>query len=121
MAHAARIPEDPLVITKTGTGSTLPDSFVSEMNIRAVIFDFGGVVASFPTPEQWAEAAEFSGIESSRLQELFWRNRAAYDAGHDATDYWRDIARRAGVTFSDAQIAGMIQREIAFWSRFDAR
>ncbi len=96
-------------------------SDTSASPIRAVLFDFGGVVAPFPTEGQWEEAAAYAGIETQRLKTLFWKTRLEYDRGGDPVAYWSEIGRAAGVRFDHVRIAGLIEREIAFWSRFDAR
>ncbi|MEQ1886435.1 MAG: HAD family phosphatase [Bryobacteraceae bacterium] len=90
------------------------------MNIRAVIFDFGGVLAFVPAPEQWKEAVEFAGTTSA-LYDAFWKFRLPYDAGGDPFEYWRSVAAELGTTFDQHTIEGMIEREIQFWSRFDRR
>src|SRR5579863_1148557 len=91
------------------------------MSLRAVIFDFGNVICFFPTEEQWAEAAHFCGVETAEFQRAFWLPRIPYDAGGDSQAYWLEIARLTGRSFDDAMIAGLIRREVAFWSRFDTR
>ncbi|MEQ1949132.1 MAG: HAD family phosphatase [Bryobacteraceae bacterium] len=90
------------------------------MKIRAVIFDFGGVLCFPPTPEQWNEAAAFAGTTGA-LHEAFWKYRGPYDAGGDAFTYWRSVAADLGMSFDEATIQGLIEREIQFWSRFDPR
>jgi putative hydrolase of the HAD superfamily len=91
------------------------------MSIRAVVFDFGNVVCFFPTEEQWAEAAQFCGVDVAEFQRVFWLLRDDYDRGGDPAGYWLDFAGITGRAFDDAMIAGLIEREVAFWSRFDAR
>ena len=91
------------------------------MKIRAVIFDFGGVICFPPNEAQWQEAASFCGADPAALQAAFWTDRDRYDEGEDPHVYWKNIAARLGLTFDSAMIDGMIEREIAFWSRFDDR
>ena len=91
------------------------------MSLRAVIFDFGNVVCFFPTGEQWAEAAQFCAVDVAEFKRAFWLHRDDYDRGGDPADYWLNIARLTGRTFDDATIAGLVRREVAFWSHFDAR
>ena len=91
------------------------------MSIRAVIFDFGNVVCFFPTGEQWAEAAQFCDVNVAEFRRAFWLLREDYDRGGDPTQYWLNIARLTGRAFDDAMIAGLVRREVAFWSHFDAR
>ena len=91
------------------------------MNIRAVIFDFGGVLCFHPERETIASAAEHCGIEYGAFLKAMWKDRLAYDAGLDPRDYWRGVAANAGASFDDHLIGRMIQREIEFWSRYDDR
>jgi len=91
------------------------------MSIRAVIFDFGNVVCYSPSEKQWAEAAQFCGVEVADFQRAFWLIRDDYDRGGDPSSYWLNFAKITGRAFDDATIAGLIRREVAFWSRFDAR
>jgi len=90
------------------------------IEIRAVIFDFGGVICFPPTQEQWREASKFAGT-SDALREAFWKYRNEYDEGGDAREYWRGVAKLLGHSFDDRVIEGLIEREIAFWSKFDNR
>lgn len=88
--------------------------------IRAVIFDFGGVVCFHPTEQQVADAAALCELSPPEFLRAFWKDRLAYDAGQDPADYWRGVARTAGKNF-DAIIPELIEREIEFWSHFDGR
>jgi|SRR5579863_491454 len=91
------------------------------MSVRAVIFDFGNVVCLFPTEEQWAEAARFCDVDVAEFKRVFWLLRDNYDRGQDPVSYWLKFAAITGRAFDDATIAGLVRREVAFWSRFDTR
>ena len=91
------------------------------MNLRAVIFDFGGVLCFAPTEERLAEAAALCGLSTPVFVDAFWRKRREYDRGMDPAEYWRDFAAATGQSFDDAMIQEMIRREIDFWSHHDAR
>jgi putative hydrolase of the HAD superfamily len=91
------------------------------MSIRAVIFDFGNVVCFFPTEEQWADAAQFCGVDVAEFKRVFWLHREPYDGGGDPASYWQNFARITGRDFDDAMIAGLVRRDVTFWSRFDTR
>jgi putative hydrolase of the HAD superfamily len=91
------------------------------MNIRAVIFDFGGVLCFHPERETIASAADHCGVEYDAFVKAMWKDRLVYDGGQAARDYWQGVARHAGKTFDDDLIARMIEREIEFWSRYDDR
>jgi putative hydrolase of the HAD superfamily len=91
------------------------------MNIRAVIFDFGGVLCFHPERETIARAAEHCGVEYRTFLNAMWKDRLAYDAGQDPHEYWRGVAAKSGTSFDDDLIARMIEHEVGFWSRYDSR
>jgi putative hydrolase of the HAD superfamily len=92
------------------------------MTVRAVIFDFGGVLCFHPTDAQIAGAACACGLPVADFLHAFWANRHAYDAGEIGPDtYWRAVAETAGRAFADDLVAELTQREIDFWSRYDGR
>ncbi len=91
------------------------------MSIRAVIFDFGGVLCFHPTKEIFAQAAAHVRVEPKKLFDALWKDRLGYDAGQDPREYWQGVARNAGASFDDPTIARMIEFEIEFWSRYDDR
>jgi putative hydrolase of the HAD superfamily len=91
-------------------------------NIRAVIFDFGGVLCFHPTPEQVAEAARITGVSIERFDRAMWTNRLEYDAGRvEPREYWREVARLADSPFGDAAVSALESIDIEFWNRFDER
>jgi putative hydrolase of the HAD superfamily len=92
------------------------------VSIRAVIFDFGGVLAFHPTREQVRAAALDCGFPPDQFAPLLWKRRLLYDAGKiDAGNYWRDVFESNGKTFEPARLRDFIRHEIGFWSRYDQR
>ena len=89
--------------------------------VKAVIFDFGGVLCFHPTEEQIARASAECAMEPREFVRALWKNRLVYDGGQDPYDYWRGVAEIAGRKFDDVLIARMIEYEIEFWSRLDDR
>ena len=91
------------------------------MSLRAVIFDFGGVLCFPPTTTQLAAAAALCGLAPPEFVAAFWRKRREYDRGTDPAIYWRDIGDSCPRPFDGAMVAEMTRREIDFWSHFDQR
>ncbi|HUA87209.1 MAG TPA: HAD family phosphatase [Bryobacteraceae bacterium] len=89
--------------------------------IRAVIFDYGGVICLHPSAEQIAEAARVCDVSSEDFVRALWKNRLRYDAGQHPQEYWRETAALMDRAFDDAMIEEMIRREIDFWIRCDDR
>jgi len=92
------------------------------MPVRAVIFDFGGVLCFFPTDQQIDHAAKFCGISSGTFLRSFWGpHRVEYDAGRlEPAEYWRIFGTHAGVDVS-GRVAELVRIEVDFWSHFDQR
>ena len=90
--------------------------------VRAVIFDFGGVLCFHPDQARWARAAEAAGLPVSDFMSAFWTNRIRYDAGLcQPSEYWHAVARTAGTQIPDDRMPLMIRREIELWNNYDAR
>lgn len=88
------------------------------MKIRAVLFDFGGVIAEEGFQEGlYAIAAKF-GLDKKRFFQL--ASEAVYDSGYvtgigSEKDYWNEVRKHSGIMASDAEL----QQEIL--SRFVPR
>ena len=90
--------------------------------IRAVIFDFGGVLCFHPDETRWQRAAETAGLPVSDFMSAFWANRIPYDAGIcEHTEYWHAVAHTAGIHIDDQRIPALIRTEIELWNHYDSR
>jgi putative hydrolase of the HAD superfamily len=90
--------------------------------IRAVIFDFGGVLCFHPNEPRWRRAAETAGLPVAAFMPAFWANRIRYDAGLcQPADYWQAVAHTAGVRIEDHMIPTLIRHEIELWNQYDSR
>ena len=90
--------------------------------VRAVIFDFGGVLCFHPSEDRFTRIADLFGIFTPDLLRLFWANRIQYDAGLlDSRAYWTQIAKAAGRTLDDTLLATLIRYEVELWNNYDQR
>ena len=90
--------------------------------VRAVIFDFGGVICFHPDEPRWQRAAETAGLPLSVFMSAFWANRIRYDAGLcEPAEYWHAVARTAGTRIDDRRIPALIRLEIELWNQYDSR
>ncbi len=91
-------------------------------SIRAVIFDFGGVLCFHPTEDRFERIAVLLDISVPRLLEIFWANRLEYDAGRlDSRAYWTRVGEAAGKPVDDALLASLSRLEIELWNNYDKR
>jgi putative hydrolase of the HAD superfamily len=87
--------------------------------VRAVIFDFGGVLCFHPDEARWRRAAETAGLPVSEFMSAFWAHRIPYDAGVvEPADYWRRVL---GPSFQESSLAELVRREIELWNQYDPR
>ena len=90
--------------------------------VRAVIFDFGGVLCFHPDEPRWQRAAETAGLPVDTFMRAFWTDRIEYDAARwTPEEYWESVARSAGTHFEPGKIPQLIQREIELWNNYDSR
>jgi putative hydrolase of the HAD superfamily len=90
--------------------------------VRAVIFDFGGVLCFHPPEDRFTRIADLFGISTPDLLRLFWANRIEYDAGLlDSRAYWTQIAKAAGRTLDDTLLATLVRYEVELWNNYDQR
>ena len=88
------------------------------MPITTIIFDYGCVLSLAPRPEDYEPLRQAIGMEAAAFQEVYWRNREAYDIDVlDAPAYWQDVALAAGVSFSPEQMENWSTLDSQMWSK----
>jgi len=88
------------------------------MPITTVIFDWGCVLSLPPGPADYEPLRIALGIEAAAFQELYWRNRDAYDRGElDTATYWGEIAQAAGANRSPELIHKLETLDGQLWGR----
>lgn len=90
------------------------------MDIQAVIFDFGGIIAYTPPREKFDKWADELGADADKFFTAFWDLRRDYDALKiDTNQYWRVVAEASGFVFDLDKLPQLIARETSFWTSFD--
>jgi putative hydrolase of the HAD superfamily len=92
------------------------------MPVRAVIFDFGGVLCFHPSEDRFARIANLLGLSTTDFLRIFWKHRIEYDAGRvTARTYWTQIAQAAGKPIDDALLLTLLKCEVELWNNYDQR
>jgi len=87
--------------------------------VRAVIFDFGGVLCFHPDEDRIARAAAASELPVDRFLKGLWQTRVEYDAGLlEPAEYWRVVI---GPAFQESRLPELVRREVELWNRYDQR
>lgn len=86
-----------------------------------VMFDYGGVVSHQPTQRDLARLAAAAGAATPAFVDAYWQWRRAYDLAElDADGYWRQVGRRLGRSYNDAQVAELARLDRSAWLRVQA-
>jgi putative hydrolase of the HAD superfamily len=90
------------------------------MSIKAVAFDYGGVI-SLPQEEGiMRELASLAGIESALMRRMYWDNRSVYDRGRvNGEEYFKNILAGIGVFPDDSVIERMVEMDLKSWSKIN--
>jgi putative hydrolase of the HAD superfamily len=89
--------------------------------IRAVIFDFGGVLCFFPDDSQFARLAAEFDVSIPTFESAFWEHRVPYDSGeYDAHDYWQRVAASLGRPLPEEKLRFFIKEDLGFWDHLDS-
>jgi putative hydrolase of the HAD superfamily len=92
------------------------DGVDTQAELRAVIFDYGGVLSLVPTPPDWENLARAARIPLAVLQSGYWKFREEYDcAVFGGVTYWRRIVGAAGQTLTDNEAAQLIALDNLQW------
>lgn len=87
--------------------------------VRAVIFDFGGVLCFHPDEGRIAQTAAACGLPPDRFLTGLWQTRREYDAGQlEPAEYWRGVM---GPAFEESRLPELVRHEIDLWNRYDQR
>jgi putative hydrolase of the HAD superfamily len=85
------------------------------------MLDYGGVLSHYQSESDLALLARAAGADVPALMNPYWEWRNAYDLAElDATEYWRQVGRAVGRSYSGAEIAELSRLDIASWLRLQA-
>ena len=87
---------------------------------KGLIFDYGGVLVHDQAEADRARMASVLGITLELFDQLYWSNRLAYDKAElSRTEYWQDIAQRAGTRVDERTIEELADLDCKSWMQFD--
>ena len=91
------------------------------MGIKAVVFDYGGVICFPPSPENEAELGRQSGLSLETLRELQRTYRGELDRGtYDTLEFYRFILSKAGISPDENTLAQIARTDTEGWMRIDS-
>src|SRR5882672_5589110 len=89
-------------------------------DIKAVILDYGLVLALCPKPDEFGRMAQVFRVGFESFYPLWETSRDLYDRGDlSAEAYWQSLAVKTGTSIDSGQIAFLRQFEVEIWSNTD--
>jgi putative hydrolase of the HAD superfamily len=90
-----------------------PDGYAA---INAVIFDYGLVLVSSPTAEEFGRMAAMFNLSVESFYELWEASRGPYDRGDfSAEEYWLKLAAQTSTTLDPKKIEILREIEVEIW------
>ncbi len=88
------------------------------MTISTIVFDFGCVLSQVPEPADFDAIREVLGIDAATFEDVYWRNRDAYDLDHLTTEaYWQTVGNLAGRELNSGEALHLANIDRDIWSR----
>ena len=90
------------------------------MKIKAVVFDYGGVICYAPSPENHAEVERLCGLSARTLRELNLKFRGEWDRGmYLGADFYKYILSVEGIFPDDETLLKIAQTDMDGWKRLN--
>ncbi|MDR1858267.1 MAG: HAD family phosphatase [Treponema sp.] len=90
------------------------------MAVKAIVFDYGGVICFPPPPEADMDLGRLTGLPVETFRELNCKHRREWDRGsYDAVEFYRLIVAGCGAHFKDEELARIAQADMDNWKNVD--
>jgi HAD superfamily hydrolase (TIGR01509 family) len=88
--------------------------------IKAVVFDYGGVISFLPPHEAKVKLEQLTGLSDKMLAELNRKYRGEWDRGtYDGMGYYRFILSEMGVFLDDDSLIQVAQADTEGWKNIN--
>jgi putative hydrolase of the HAD superfamily len=85
--------------------------------LRAVVFDYGMVLTGLPNQEAHNAMVRLTGLTGDRFEELYWRDRHAYDEGKlNGVTFWQKFAKDSGLSLTPDQLDELNRLDARMWT-----
>jgi putative hydrolase of the HAD superfamily len=91
------------------------------MIIKAVAFDYGGVISAPQAPGTMARLARMAGVDAEALESLIWARRGDYDRGKvPGTEYFARALGAMGRSLDAAALGELVRVDLESWATLDS-
>jgi putative hydrolase of the HAD superfamily len=93
---------------------------MEKTGIRALIFDYGGVISKPQNLDAFQEILLMPGIDENYFREIYYAHRKNYDNGQlSGQEYWRQILQYFGLEAHESLVKNLIQADVKSWTQID--
>jgi len=90
------------------------------LSIKAVVFDYGGVISFQPEPEEIESLAAKAGAEKEQFETMLWSLRGEYDRGKiSARQYYTMVLTRLGISMDEKNLDELIKMDYDNWKNIN--
>ena len=90
------------------------------MSIKAVVFDYGGVISYPPSETAVKELENLTGLSAAHLDELNRKYRREYDRGaYNGEEYFQHILSSAGIFLDKTSLWKIAQTDMDGWKQIN--
>lgn len=94
---------------------------MEKTGIRALIFDYGGVISKPQDLDAFQEMLLMLGTDENNFIEIYYAHRKNYDNGQlSGQAYWRQILQDFGLEAHESLVNNLIQADVKSWTEIDA-
>lgn len=87
--------------------------------IKAVIFDYGGVISTQQVPEEIEAMLDLLRVDEQQFQHWYYYYRPFYDRGSTGEEYWQKVLAACGVEYNRELVARLIKHDLRSWTQIN--
>jgi len=87
--------------------------------IKAVIFDYGGVISTDQVRSEVEAMLGLLRVEESQFYRWYYHYRPYYDLGSTGEEYWQKVLAACGVDYSPELASKLITHDVKSWTQLN--
>ena len=93
---------------------------MKKTGIRALIFDYGGVISKPQNLDSVQEILQILGTDENSFRGVYYAQRKNYDNGQlSGKEYWLNILQYFGLEANESKVNTLIQEDVRSWAQIN--
>lgn len=85
--------------------------------IKAVLFDYGGVLSTKQVPEEIEAMLGLLQVDEEEFQHWYYYYRPFYDRGSTGEEYWQKVLAACGVEYNRELVTRLMEHDLKSWTQ----